>query len=358
MSTLILTNSNSINISETFIKKHIDLLGSAHLNLYTYGKMEIGDNNRFIKRLLINTITYLNYLKFKKTVKKKNISVVVAEYGVVGADAVDFCKKIKIPLVVHFHGYDAHQKKIINLYKERYLKMFEYAQSIIVVSSKMYQAILEMGAKREKVITIPYGVDTSEFTNANIVKKNYQAFSVGRFVNKKAPYLLILSFEMVVKQIPQAKLYIGGDGYLFEVCKRIIIAKNLQESIILMGSMGHLEVKQKMNESCIYIQHSVESFDGDSEGTPVAILEACAAGLAVVATNHAGISDVIEDGINGFLVEENDIFTMAERVVTLFKNQDLINRVGGQARNKILHHYTIEKNISELKKVIETAQKK
>ena len=68
--------------------------------------------------------------------------------------------------------------------------------------------------------------------------------------------------------------------------------------------------------------------NGDSEGTPVAILEAAAAGLPVISTLHAGIPDVIEDGKNGFIVEEHDVDGMARCMIEILESPDEARRMG------------------------------
>lgn len=70
----------------------------------------------------------------------------------------------------------------------------------------------------------------------------------------------------------------------------------------------------------------------DSEGTPVAILEACASGLPVVATRHAGIKDVILHGETGFLIEEGDVHGVAEYMVQLLEDPELAERLGRSGR--------------------------
>lgn len=352
MRTLILLNSNKLPSTETFIQNHIRHLPSEKLNLYYYGKPDQNEKSAWLKKIQANVLITLNYLRFKTTVRKNKTQVVLAEYGMVGADAVRYCKRLNIPLVVHFHGHDAHRKPILDKYKKSYKKMFEYAAAIVVVSKKMQEAIIDLGAPAHKVVLNVYGVNIEDFLSDELKRKQQQLFAVGRFVDKKAPYLLILSFEKVLQQFPDAKLFIAGSGYLFETCQRIINAKKLNNSIFLMGDISHSDVVKMMKESVVFLQHSVEAFDGDSEGTPNSILEASAAGLSIVATAHAGISDVIEDNVTGLLVPEGDVDDMAEKIIYLLSNPEIAKNMGNQAKKNIELNYSMGDSLQKLRSIL------
>ena len=103
------------------------------------------------------------------------------------------------------------------------------------------------------------------------------------------------------------------------------------------------------------MQHSVRASDGDSEGTPVAVLEAGAAGLPVVATRHAGIMDVVVDGETGLLVDEGDVDGMARCMVQLAREPDVAARLGEKARNHIVAEFSMDDRLGRLWNVIESA---
>lgn len=91
----------------------------------------------------------------------------------------------------------------------------------------------------------------------------------------------------------------------------------------------------------MFCQHSLVNVEtGDEEGLPVAILEAMAHGVPVVATRHAGIPEAVEDGVSGLLVDEEDIDGMADRIRLLASDADLRDRLGAAARDRVLSHFT------------------
>ncbi|MEA3377274.1 MAG: glycosyltransferase, partial [Chloroflexota bacterium] len=121
------------------------------------------------------------------------------------------------------------------------------------------------------------------------------------------------------------------------------------------GVSSHADLANAMRAARGFVQHSVQAFSGDSEGTPVAVLEAGASGLPVVATRHAGIPDVVVEGETGFLVDEGDVHAMAEGMVRLASMPDLAGRMGAAARKRIEEHFSMEKSIANLWRIITSA---
>jgi glycosyltransferase involved in cell wall biosynthesis len=107
-----------------------------------------------------------------------------------------------------------------------------------------------------------------------------------------------------------------------------------------------------MQNSFLLVQRSVTAFDGDSEGTPVAILEAGAAGLPVVSTSHAGISEAVENGVTGILVSEGDIESMGNAIIALAADRQLVREMGAAARKRIASRYSMDQHIGRLSKVL------
>ena len=352
---LILLNKNNVSVSETFIQSHIDYFNAQIQNIYNYTHPIQTKKKSKLAKLYYYCKEIIGQHNFKRYIHKHNINIVLAEYGMVGADALKLCKQNKLPLIVHFHGYDAHRKALIDQYSKSYKELFDYAKLMVAVSTKMYDQLIKIGSPAEKTIINVYGVNIHKFSKKDPISANKKIIAVGRFVDKKAPYLTILAFEIVLKKHPDAILYFIGDGYLFETCKRITKANKIDSSVIFLGEQNQEEVKKYMENCSIYVQHSVESFDGDSEGTPVSVLEACSLGLAVVATSHAGIADVIVNQENGLLIKEGDVNTMAANIISLLENPQRIVHLGQKARRTIEERYTLETSLARLEKSIKKA---
>ena len=270
----------------------------------------------------------------------------------VGAQIYYLCKKNNIPLIVHFHGHDAHRESVLASYTARYKEMFNYASAIIVVSNSMKQSLASIGASSEKLFLNGYGVDLNKFIYKERDAQSKQIFAVGRFVDKKAPYLLILAFQKVLKKYPEFKLRIAGDGYLFETCSRIISALKLEGNITLLGAIPHEIVMKEMSSAYCYVQHSVTAFDGDSEGLPNTILEAAASGIPIVATPHAGIADVLLHEKNALICKENDIEAVADNIIRYIENPTYATTMAENALKTIKEKHILEDTLLNLETII------
>jgi glycosyltransferase involved in cell wall biosynthesis len=96
--------------------------------------------------------------------------------------------------------------------------------------------------------------------------------------------------------------------------------------------------------------------DGDQEGLPVSILEACALGLPVVSTIHSGIPEAIKDGVNGYLVREHDFVSMAERACRLLQDADLRSRMGQAGRKLVEQRFNLDARLCKINAIMEECQ--
>lgn len=283
--------------------------------------------------------------------KEEKIDVVLAQYGPVGVTILPICRKADVPLVVHFHGFDASHFKTLEKYAAGYKDMFKYAKAIIVVSETMAEQVKGKECPAHKIILNHYGVNERFF----LTKPMYESdilFAMGRFVEKKGPEFTIRAFAKVAGIYPSARLYMAGVGPLLESCKNLVAELSLSKSVFFPGIIKHDMVPAFMQKSIAFVQHSIVAESGDSEGTPVAIMEASAAGLPVIATIHAGIPDVILDGLTGILVPERDIDKMADAMRRIISNKALARSMGEAGRERIQSKFTMDRYISVLREVL------
>jgi len=354
---------NESEYSETFIKAHVDLLEGEKFFLYGaykpiyYCEKPLVLFIPLFKRFFLKNVLKKNLLDYsiRYFLRKYEINVILAEYGPTGCAIMNIASELKIPLVVHFHGYDASSVRLINEYGDQYRQLFVCASSIIAVSHQMKDSLIKMGANEEKVVYAPYGPSTIFSDIVPDYQNSDSALFVGRFVDKKAPWLLIEIMKKVLDKGINLKLVMAGDGVLLDTCKGLVKIHGLGNNIIFPGAISHEEIKNLMTKSFCYIQHSVTTSDGETEGTPVSILEASQAGLPVISTKHAGIPDVVIHGETGYLVDEFDIYSMTEYLLLLNSNRELAREMGLKAKLRISENFSLEKHISTLNNVLKEA---
>ena len=229
------------------------------------------------------------------------------------------------------------------------------AAAIVVVSRDMEKALSDLGAPAPKIVCNPCGVDTRMFAGASPEKAPPRFISVGRFVPKKGPDLTLRAFEKVVHRHPGARLVMIGDGPLLERCRALAASAGIGHAVTFEGVCPPSQVAAAMRGCRALVQHSLRPPDGDSEGTPVSILEAGASGLPVVATRHGGIKDVIIHGQTGLLVDEGDVDGTARHLMTLIDSPERAAELGVRARTRVAAHHSMEASIGSLMSVIEGA---
>jgi len=365
MKTCIAFPNKVATYSETFITAHIknlELDFSIASGWRPYLDLQEGSIFKFpmsceLIRVLVKNITPGTYSKlydksFANYLKNNQIGTVLAEYGITGVNILNACKSTNTKLVVHFHGFDAFHYDIVRKYKDRYFEMFEYAKAIVVVSEDMKNQLVSLGAPPVKIFNVTCGIDIQKFYYSKPYNLSPVFIAVGRFALKKAPQITIRAFSRVLSEVPDAYLVMVGDGSLLKECRKLADELDINNNITFKGVLKPDEIIACLKKSSCFVQHSVRSTDGDSEGLPVSILEAAACGLPIISTFHAGIKEAVRHGVSGYLTNEGDEIQMANYMIELAKNPELAYKMGLKGRELVAGNYNSEKQIKELKDII------
>jgi colanic acid/amylovoran biosynthesis glycosyltransferase len=232
--------------------------------------------------------------------------------------------------------------------------LFDSSAAVIAVSKHMVNQLQKLGCPIKKIHYISCGVDLIAFNNAKPELATAQFICVGRFVDKKAPHLTLIAFKDVLIEVPEAKLVMFGDGPLLNACITLTKALGIDTNVTFYGIRPQQDICELMKQSRGFIQHSITALSGDSEGTPVSILEAGGAGLPIISTFHGGIPDAVINEKTGFLVSEGDTKAMANAILKLAKDSKLAEKMGKAAREYIQLNFSMDKNIEKLYSVIKS----
>jgi glycosyltransferase involved in cell wall biosynthesis len=290
--------------------------------------------------------------------RRAHCQAVLVEFGHVAVQAMSACRRLGLPLIVHFHGFDVHSQAILERYGARYGEMFDEAAAVIAVSLPMQQALLALGAPADKTHYVPNGVDPNQFVPGAPDNAPPTFLAVGRFVEKKAPQLTIAAFAAVWRRHPEARLRMIGEGRLLGACRDLAQGLGIGGAVTFLGTQPHDVVADEMRHARAFVQHSLTAADGNSEGMPCSILEAGACALPVVSTRHAGIPEVVVDDETGFLVAERDVESMALDMERLVNDPTLAAELGRAARRRIEAHFSMDSSIARLWDVIRAATAK
>ena len=160
--------------------------------------------------------------------------------------------------------------------------------------------------------------------NQPAILETKKVIAVGRFNHQKGFERLIDAWAMVVREMPDWVLHIVGDGELRTELQQEIDCLNLSAHVIL----GRAE-KDMIS---VYKDASILAMSSYYEGLPMVLLEAQAVGLPIVSFDcKCGPKDVIEDGVDGFLVKEGNIEELAQKLLVLMQDANLRSQMGSAA---------------------------
>lgn len=234
--------------------------------------------------------------------------------------------------IVTGHGADvvSLNKGLILRLKRNTLKK----ASVVTVVSKHLENIVKEIYPQSKTEILPMGCWTKNFSQDEKVENYFNQGNkkvllfVGRLAEKKGVKYLIEAMRYV-----DAKLVIVGQGPLENELKEQALMYG--DKVCFMGARTHEQLKTIYASADIFIAPSVTAKDGDQEGFGLVILEAMASGLPVVASNSGGIPDIIKDGVNGFLSEERNSKSIAEKVNMILDDNELYKKIQKQSLNTV-----------------------
>ncbi|MBW1992598.1 MAG: glycosyltransferase family 4 protein, partial [Deltaproteobacteria bacterium] len=188
---------------------------------------------------------------------------------------------------------------------------------------------------RHRVTVIPNGVDVEYFSPwpADDPPHRLVILSVGRLVRQKGHDTLLAAFRRVARQIPQAELWIVGEG------PRLPALEDQAGHFLASGRIRLLpprgDLRPLFQEATLFVLAS------NWEGLPNVILEAMAAGLPVVATEVGGVPEAVVPGRTGWLVPPGDPEALAEAIREALAAPETRKTFGRQARQRVKHNFSL-----------------
>lgn len=268
--------------------------------------------------------------KIRKLIKKYNPDIVYAHSSIAGAITRLACLGLKCKVIYNPHGWAFNMeksKKELFVMLERIMAIF--CDAIICISdAEKVSAVRERICNKNKLHVIYNGIDFDEHNNnnniinLNIPENNFVVGMVGRICKQKAPDIFVRMAAKVKKQIKNTYFIIVGDvleGREDEKQEIIDLAKELGVNLYITGWVKNpLDYVSCFDVGCLFSRW---------EGFGLVIPEYMFSKVPIVATKVDAIPYLIEDGIDGMLVEKDDWNTAAERVMDLLLNEDLKNRI-------------------------------
>ena len=203
-----------------------------------------------------------------------------------------------------------------------------------------------------KLQIIHCGIEPELFEKKRSAAKDHQGgenlIYVGRLAAAKGLPVLLQSLSTLKLERPDIQLTVIGDGEDRAALEAQAQALNLESNVTFVGYQSPTEVREHLQSADVFVMSSF------AEGVPVVLMEAMMAGLPVVATQIAGISELVEDGVNGFLVPPSNIEALTGQIASLLTDDDLRSRLGTQGQRKVEQDFNIHHEAKKLYALITT----
>jgi Glycosyltransferase len=287
-------------------------------------------------------------------IKPKFIHV---QFGVSATTILPFAKKLRVPIIVTYHGYDATIRDEVaatasfcqSKYIERRESLIEYADQFIAVSNYIKKKMIDQGIPENKIIVHHIGIDLKKFIHDPSIVREPIVLFVARLVEKKGCIYLLKAMKKVQQLYPDYRLVIIGDGPLKSNLEEYAQAHNI--NCEFLGGRSHEYVKQWMNKSKIFSVPSITAETGDAEGFGMVFAEANAMGLPVVSFRSGGVPEAVEHNVTGLLVEEKDSDGLAESIIRLLSDSALWQQMSKSGIARVREQFDIEKQTLKLQEI-------
>ena len=254
-----------------------------------------------------------------------------------------------IPYSFTAHGSDLHRDQ--RMLREK----MEEAEFVVTISTYNQGIKLRVGGEpiRHKLVRIPCGVDTQIF----------QPSVTNKHESTTTPFSILC-----IGTLHEVK----GQGYLLEACRQLkergiwffchfvgdgpdrksrieqVTRTELEKFVCFHGPKSQTDLIHLLHKMQVVVAPSVLSRDGRREGIPVALMEAMASGIPVVASRISGIPELVENEQTGLLVSPKDATALADALERLYQNPALRLRLQSAAREKILREFNLHTNAAKL----------
>ena len=236
------------------------------------------------------------------------------------------------------------------------LSRWKYRQVTLYIcaSEAIRQMLLEDGVPPQCAVTVHEGIDLGRVAAAPPAPLHEELWlphgapivgNVAALVPHKGQKHFIDAAALVVRQVPDARFVIAGEGELRASLEHQIKHLGLEKHVVLAGFRPDILSLHKAFD--IFVMSSV------TEGLGTSLLDAMAASKPIVATTAGGIPEVVEDGVTGMLVPPRDHHAMADAIVKLLKDEALRRRMGAAGLSLANARFSAERMVRETLSVYE-----
>jgi glycosyltransferase involved in cell wall biosynthesis len=280
---------------------------------------------------------------------KNPVDAMHAHFASVATRAANYASRLTgIPYSFTAHAKDIFHEEVSPASLQRKIAEARF----VVTVSRFNQAYLQREIQRDApgdVRCLYNGIDLRHFQpKASVARDPALIMSVGRLIEKKGFDVLVDACAILQQRGLDFRCEIIGKGELHDALARQIAAHGLEEKVILVGPRPQDEVRAAYQKSALFALPCRIGRDGNRDGLPTVLLEAMACGLPVVTTPVTGNPEIVDDGVNGRLVPENDPLALADALAGLLQDEAQRQQMSSAAREKVKRAFDVRHNVAQL----------
>ncbi len=238
--------------------------------------------------------------------------------------------------------------------RARYSHLFKGDALLLPISNHWRELLIRWGAQPERTVVHHMGVDCERIAfHAQTVRRTQpiQLLSVCRLVEMKGIEYAIRAVAELRPRFPNLRYTIVGAGPLRAELEVLTVRLGARDSVTFAGPQPQEKVREHLLAAHIFLAPSATDSSGWTEGIPVALMEAMAAGVPAIGTRHAGIPELISDRVTGLLVEEHDVDGLALAIKSLVTDPKLCLKIAAGGRAVVEREFNIRLLNERLEKI-------
>lgn len=209
------------------------------------------------------------------------------------------------------------------------------------------QAMLFAPQERwDRLYVVHCGVEPAFYQSTRSEAGRLRMLYVGRLAAVKGLPVLLEALEKLAPRFPELSLDIAGDGPERAKLEARARELGLGERVRFLGYQSAEGVRDRLRETDVFVMASF------AEGVPVVLMEAMAADVPVVATQVAGVPELVEEGVTGLLVPPGDAHALAAKLVRLLEDASLRRRLGEAGRRKVVREFHVKQEAARLHAIL------
>jgi len=239
--------------------------------------------------------------------------------------------------IFHLHGGSFRQYALerSGSLMRRWIRHTLERSSLVIALSDSWAAFLRGFAPRARVAVLPNAVPLPAASATALDEVPCRILFLGRLAPAKGTAELLQAVALLAPRFPGLRLVLGGSGDL-DAIRRTAAALGVADRIDLPGWLDGAQRDAELARASVFCLPS------HAEGLPMAVLEAMAAGKAVLASSVGGIPELLQDGVNGLLVPPHDADALAAALARLLGDDSLRRQLGAAARATVEAQYSTQ----------------